>query len=66
MNPTTAAALMVIFITLIIFVPLGVIYGMNNLFDLSIPYDFENWLSVVLIKLGMSSGVIHSAISKEK
>lgn len=48
MNATKLLALIVL-IALIIFGPLAVIWALNTLFSLAIPYVIETWAAVVIL-----------------
>lgn len=47
----------ILFITLIIFWPLGAIWALNTLFNLTIPYTFWTWLAVVVLVIFAKSGI---------
>ena len=47
----------ILFITLIIFWPLGAIWALNTLFTLTIPYTFWSWLAVVVLVVFAKSGI---------
>ena len=46
-----------LFITLIVFWPLGAIWSLNTLFKLAIPYTFWSWLAVVVLVVFAKSGI---------
>jgi len=36
-------------LTVIVLIPLALIYSINTLFDLSNPYDFQHWLAAFIV-----------------
>ena len=53
-NTTTVLAVIapiLLVILLVIFAPLAVIWSLNTLFQLAIPYNFYTWLAVVVMNL---------------
>lgn len=56
----STALLILAIVVLILFMPLAVIWALNTLFTLSIPYTFWTWLAVVVMSLFARSGVTKS------
>ena len=51
MKKTTIVLAVIALILLVIFAPLAIIWSLNTLFPLSIPYNFYTWLAVVVMNL---------------
>ena len=57
MKNTTIVLAVIALILLVIFAPLAVIWSLNTLFTLAIPYNFYTWLAVVVMNLTWMSKV---------
>lgn len=49
MNNSTAIAVILFVILLVIFAPFAVIWALNTLFALAIPYTFWTWLAMLVL-----------------
>ena len=49
MNNSKLIAVLLFVILLVMFVPLAVIWALNTLFALAIPYTFWTWLAVLVL-----------------
>ena len=56
--------LLIVAIAVGIFYPLGVIWAINSLFNLSIGYTFWNWLAIVVLHIFFQGNTIVSANNK--
>lgn len=57
MKNTIIVLAVIALILLVIFAPLAVIWSLNTLFPLAIPYNFYTWLAVVVMNLTWMSKV---------
>jgi hypothetical protein len=48
-SPAAMLALVAIVIAAVVLVPFAIIWALNTLFVLSIPYDFWTWLAVLVL-----------------
>lgn len=55
MNTVQALMLILLAVLLVIFGPLAIIWSLNTLFALAIPYTFWTWLAVVVLNLTWAS-----------
>lgn len=44
-------------ISLVVLLPIGVIWSLNTLFALSIPFTFETWLAVFILSAAVKTQV---------
>lgn len=51
-------------IAVVVLLPLGVIIAMNTLFGLTIPLEFDTWISVVILYLFLNAAVSTSITVK--
>lgn len=49
MNTTKLIAVLLLIVLLVMFAPLAVIWALNTLFALAIPYTFWTWLAMLVL-----------------
>ncbi len=57
MNSTTAIGIVLVGIGLLLIIPFILIYAINGLFDMTIPYTWSNWFYALLIMILLRGSV---------
>lgn len=50
-NFVEAAAILLVMGAVLYFVPMVLLWALNTLFGLAIPYNFTTWLAIVILRL---------------